>query len=314
MKKTLLATAILAGLISTTAQSVTVYDQDGTTFSVGGRAEVRAEFIDIEEDDEGNKGSLEDKSRARINFSGETKISDKLTGFGFMEYQIEPDSDLASRYLFAGIGTEIGKFSYGKQDTANVQISDMTDIASYHSGQQQVLDSSSERQENNFLYTSTFSDVVTLQADYLASSEDDDDSFGVSVLYTSDFGVDLGISYSDSNADENQLALGASYTFNDLYIAVSYATGDIVNEDDVNETDDFNSLEAAVEYKFTKEFRMIGIIGQQEIDDSDTEDFYALEAQYRFNSAIRTYISYAYNNLDGDDVEDSLVAGIRYNF
>jgi outer membrane porin protein LC len=315
MKKTLLATAILAGLVSTTAQSVTVYDKDGTTLSVGGRAEVRAEFIDTEyteENDAGveetKDGSIDDKSRARINFEGETKISDKLTGFGFVEYEINSDSDFKSRYLYAGFGTEVGKFSYGKQDTANVQISDMTDIASYHSGIQQVFDASSDKQANNFLYSSTFSDAVTIQADYVASSEEDNDSYGVSVLYASDFGVDLGASYSDSNTDQNQVTLGAAYTLNDLYVAVTYAMGDL------DEEDDFNSLEAAVEYKFTKEFRMIGIIGQQEQADQDTEDFYALEAQYRFNSALRTYVSYAYNNLDGDDVEDSLLAGIRYNF
>ena len=65
-------------------------------------------------------------------------------------------------------------------------------------------------------------------------------------------------------------------------------------------------------YKFTKEFRLIGIIGMAEDDFADTEDFYAVEAQYRFNKSIRTYASYKLNNLDG--AEDSLVAGIRYNF
>jgi predicted porin len=324
MKKTLLATAILAGLVSTTAQSVTVYDKDGTTLSVGGRAEVRAEFIDTEyteENDAGveevKDGSIDDKSRARINFGGETQLTDKLTGFGFMEYEIKPDagsdSNVTNRYLFAGIGTEVGKFSYGKQDTANVQISDMTDIASYHSGEQQILDASSERQENNFLYSATF-DAVTVQADYVASSEEDNDSYGISALYNSGFGLDLGASYSDSNTDENQVTLGAGYTMNDLYVAVTYAMGDL------NEEDDFNSLEAAIQYKFTKEFRMIGIIGQQEQADVDTVDYYAIEAQYRFNSAIRTYVSYQLNQLDDaddsllDESEDSLVAGIRYDF
>lgn len=311
MKKTLLATAILAGLVSATAQSATVYDQDGTTLSVGGRAEVRAEFIDTEYTEvndgveETKEGSIEDKSRARINFGGETKINDKLTGFGFMEYEINPDSDLKNRYLFAGFGTQVGKFSYGKQDTANVQISDMTDIASYHSGEQQILGASSDKQSNNFLYSATF-DAVTVQADYVASSEEDDDSYGVSALYNSGFGLDLGASYSDSNADESQVTLGGGYTINDLYVAITYAFGDL------NEDDDFNSLEAAIQYKFTKEFRMIGIIGQQEKADEDSVDYYALEAQYRFNSAIRTYVSYQLNELD--DADDSLVAGIRYDF
>ena len=96
---------------------------------------------------------------------------------------------------------------------------------------------------------------------------------------------------------------------NDLYVAVSYAMGD------VDADDDFTSLEAAIQYKFTKEFRMIGIIGQQEQAYLDTQDFYALEGQYRFNKSLRAYASYAFNDLDNDvQTEDSLVAGIRYDF
>ena len=304
MKKTLLATAVLASLVSATAQSATVYDQDGTTLNVGGRAEVRAEFKDTDD------GSLVDKSRARINFDGTTQITENLTGFGYMEYEIKPStedgSDLDNRYLFAGFGTQVGDFSYGKQDAANVQISNMTDIASYHSGIQQVISAAKDKRENNFLYSNTFADALTVQADYIASSEDNKDSYGLSALYASDFGLDLGMSYSDSEEDSNQATFSAAYTINDLYVAVSYAMGD------VDADNDFTSIEAAIQYKFTKEFRMIGIIGQAEEADVDTQDFYAVEAQYRFNKSIRTYVSYQLNNLD--DSEDSLVAGVRYNF
>ena len=300
MKKTLLATAILATVVSATANSATVYDKDGTTLKVGGRAEVRAEFIDNDE------GSITDESRARINFGGETKISESLTGFGFMEYEIKPGEEAKNRYLFAGFATEFGKFSYGRQDTANVQVSDMTDIASYHSGIQQVFDASSDKEDNTFLYSNKLTDQLTLQANYTASDVDDSDSYAVSGLYEFDFGLVLAASYTDTEADQNQATLGAAYTLDNLYVAVTYALGDI------DADNDFRSIEAAVQYKFTKEFRMIGIIGQAEEADVDTEDFYAIEAQYRFNKSIRTYVSYALNNLD--DSDDSLIAGIRYNF
>ncbi len=304
MKKTLLATAILASLVSVTAQSATVYDQDGTTLKVGGRAEVRAEFKDTDD------GSIVDKSRARINFSGVTKISDTLTGFGFMEYEIQPGEEVDNRYLFAGFGTQIGDFSYGRQDTANVQISDMTDIASVHSGYQQVFDASSDKENNTFLYSGTFVDALNIQANYTAGEVDDADSYGVSALYSFDQGIDLGIAYTDAQTDETQTTLAAAYSTGDFYGAISYAMGDAFNEAD--EISDMSSLEIALQYKFTKELRMIGIIAQQEIDDVDTEDFYALEAQYRFNKSIRTFVTYQLNQIDGD--EDSLVAGIRYNF
>jgi len=230
MKKTLLATAILASLVSVTAQSATVYEQEGTTLKVGGRAEVRADFLG--DDYEKVDGSISDKSRARINFSGETKISEELTGFGFMEYEIKDGENVTNRYLFAGFGTEVGKFSYGRQDTANVQVSNMTDIASYHSGIQQIFDASSDKESNTFLYSGSFADALTVQANYTASEVTDGDSFAVSGLYAFDFGLDLAASYTDSESDEKQTTLGAAYTLDNLYIAVTYAMGDIDADND----------------------------------------------------------------------------------
>jgi len=311
MKKTLLATAILSGLVSATAGAATVYDQDGTTLKIGGRAEVRGLFADSVD------GTMQDKSRARINFGGETQISENLTGFGFMEYEIKPGaSDVSNRYLFAGIGTQVGDFSYGRQDTANVQISDFTDIASNHSGQQQYIGSASDKESNTFLYSGTFADALTVQVDYIAQDKKDMDAFGISAAYAFDFGLDLGASYSDQD-EANQATLGAAYSWNSLYVAATYALGEL----DANT--DFTSLEAAVQYKFTKEFRLMGILGMAENETgsvtSDEEDFFALEAQYRFNKSIRTFASYKLNNLDEDKVgtkaaEDELMVGLRYNF
>lgn len=312
MKKTLLATAIVTGLVSATAQAATVYDKDGTTLKIGGRAEVRGDFLGAEGEE--LEGTMYDMSRARIHFKGKTQVSEGLTGFGKMEYEIKNDQgSLKTRYLFAGIGTQFGDFSYGKQDTANVQISDMTDIASVHSGIQQYIGEASDKENNTFLYNATFAEALTVQANYIANGEEDDadplttvdDSFAVSALYGFDFGLDLGASYT-SGEENNQATLGAAYTLNDFYLAATYAMG----EDGAD--NDFTSLEAALQYKFTKEFRLMGIIAIASDDTADTADFYAVEAQYRFNKSIRTFVSYALNNIDNQ--EDSLVAGLRYNF
>ncbi len=307
MKKTLLATAILSGLISATAGAATVYSKDGTTMKVGGRAEARGLFSDSVE------GTMKDKSRARINFNGETQISENLTGFGFMEYEIKSStkdgSDLDNRYLFAGIGTQIGDFSYGKQDTANVQVSDMTDISSYHSGIQQYISSASDKENNTFLYSGTFADALTVQANYQAVETEDMDAVSISALYAFDFGLDLGASYADQD-EQNQATLAVAYTWNDLYVAASFAGGA------TDAVTDFASLEAAIQYKVTKELRLIGIAGMAEEEvnsvSTDTEDFFAFEAQYRFNKSLRTIASYKANNLEGKDNE--LLVGIRYNF
>jgi outer membrane porin protein LC len=311
MNKTLLATVILSSFVSGAVSAATVYDKDDTKLSVGGRAEVRGLFSDSVE------GTMKDKSRARINFSGETKIAEGLTGFAFVEYEMTPEATdkddkddgyyLKNRYLFAGIGTQAGDFSYGKQDTANVQISDMTDIASTHSGQQQFIDAAADKQSNTFFYANTFLDNnLSVQANFIASETEDKDALGVSALYSTDFGLELGVAYADQDK-ENQVTLGAGYTFNDLYLAATYAMGEVA------ENDDFTSLEVAAQYKVTKEFRMIAMYGIAEEDvKGDTADFAALEGQYRFNKNLRTYASYKLNNLD--DKDDELVAGLRYNF
>ena len=317
MKKTLLVTAMLAGLVSATAGAATVYDQDGTTMKVGGRVEARGLFGDDVD------GTMEDKSRARINFKGKTQISDNLAGFGVMEYEIEAgEEEVSNRYLYAGLSTDAGDFSYGRQDTANVQISDMTDISSYHSGEQQYIGSASDKENNTFLYSGAFSNL-SVQANYIAngeeadedSSNDPEDAFGISLLYSMDSGVDLGASYSDED-EENQATFAVAYTYENLYLAASYAMGDVDvdtdNDDTVDTNMDFTSLEIAAQYKFTKEFRMIGIYSVAEQEDEDVTDYVALEGQYRFNSSIRGIISYKINNMD--DENDEILAGLRYNF
>lgn len=317
MKKTLLATAILSCLVSATAGAATVYDKDDTTMKIGGRVEVRGLFADSVE------GTMKDKSRARINFDGKTQISENLTGFGFVEYELKTDgghengSNLKNRYLFAGIGTQIGDFSYGRQDTANVQISDFTDIAAEHSGQQQIIAGAKDKQSNTFLYSGTFVEALTVQANYIAQEEKDMNSLGLSAVYNFNFGLDLGASYSKQH-EANQATFGAAYTLNDFYFAATYAAGA------ENKDADFHSLEVAAQYKVTKELRFIGIIGKAESEKNnvttDTEEFAALEAQYRFNKSIRTYATYKFNRLDEDkvankaDAENELMVGLRYNF
>ena len=303
MKKTLLATAILTGLVSATAGAATVYDKDGTSLKVGGRAEVRGLISDSVD------GTMEDKSRARINFKGQTQITEDLTGFGVMEYEIKSGaSEVSNRYLYAGLSTAAGDFSYGRQDTANVQVSDLTDIASEHSGIQQYIDSASDKENNTFLYAGEFAGL-SVQANFIASEEEDQDAFGISALYSLDGGVDLAAAYSDQD-EENQITLGAAYTLNDLYLAATYAMGD------KDADTEFTSLEVAAQYKVTKELRMIGIYGMAEEETAgvtkDTEDFITIEGQYRFNQSLRTFASYKVNNLD--DADDELMLGLRYNF
>ena len=92
-------------------------------------------------------------------------------------------------------------------------------------------------------------------------------------MYALDFGLDLAAAYSDQD-QENQTTLGAAYTFQDLYLAATYAMGSVANNDD------FTSLEVAAQYKFTKEFRLIGNLINDVLDGlvANPDDNSAVEA------------------------------------
>lgn len=145
MNKKFLVLAIAAAATATSASAATVYKDDTSTFNVGGRAEFRGDFVG---QDDGDKidGTMANKSRFRLNLGGETQITDNLTGFGFYEAEQtvkssgnnEANDNFTQRYMFAGFGTEYGKVSFGRQDTATVMISQMSDISTYSGGQKHL--------------------------------------------------------------------------------------------------------------------------------------------------------------------------------
>ncbi len=299
MKKLTLATAIITAMVSGSSLAATVYKGDDAEMHIGGRVEVRGEF------DDGIDGTMRDESRARLNFVGKTNISDSLYGFGMYELETDFGADLETRYMFAGLGGGWGEFSYGKQDTANVQISDMTDIMSYHSGIQQVISAASDKQENVFLYSGEFGGV-TVQADYQAFETDDTSAYGLSALWSSDFGLDLGASASFHDDESEQFTFGAGYTANAFYAALTLAVGECASGNE------FTAGELSAQYMFNDQFRMVASYALLEEEDTDVEDYFAVEARYDFNNNIRAIVSYKANMID--NAEDSLMLGLRYDF
>ncbi|MDK9760334.1 porin, partial [Vibrio sp. D173a] len=148
MKKAVLASAVVAALVSGSSLAATVYSSDGTELKVGGRAEFRGDFIgsggaEVE-------GSMEDKTRFRLNLKGESQLTDTATAFGFYEAeQGTGDSTFKNRYMYAGVDFDGQAISFGRQDMASVIVSDFTDITEF-SGVQQVIDSASDKEDGVF--------------------------------------------------------------------------------------------------------------------------------------------------------------------
>ena len=89
MKKTLLATAIAGaiaatGMMATTAQAATVYDQDGTRLDLYGRIALGVQGGGPEVNEEGEKinGSEFRDVYSRFGLRGTQRVSDDLTAFG----------------------------------------------------------------------------------------------------------------------------------------------------------------------------------------------------------------------------------------
>ncbi|GAL11881.1 putative outer membrane protein [Vibrio astriarenae] len=82
MKTSAVASALLLALASTSTVAATVYSNDGTELSIGGRVEFRGDFSDSVD------GTMKDSSRARLNFKGSSEITSGLTAFGFYETEV----------------------------------------------------------------------------------------------------------------------------------------------------------------------------------------------------------------------------------
>lgn len=313
MKNAALTTTILTALASTPSLAVTVYDEDGTTLKIGGRAEARFNISD--ENKSADTDSFKDKSRARVKLTGKTRISEGLYGFAKYETEFDGKSELTNRYYFAGLGTSFGEFSYGKQDSAQVLLTDITDImATFGAEAADIVSGNKDKRENTFLYSEKFDDL-TIQASYSAADEDntkDTESYGIAALYHIG-SVDIGAGYvSQSNGvnDDDQVNLVAQYSFDDITLGALYTVGSEADND-------ITGYEISAKYKPVKRLTLASVYNYQEEDPKagttvETIDEFAIEAVYKFNDNLRTYAGYKFQQIDNTD--DELQAGIRYDF
>ncbi|CZF79866.1 Porin-like protein L precursor [Grimontia celer] len=317
MKKLALASAILATFASSLSHAATVYQDEDSTLEIGGRAEARFNISDKNETAENS--SFNDISRARINVAGETKVNDDVSVFGFYEGELTTeDSSISNRYMFAGFDTTWGAFSYGKQDSAQVMLTDTTDILYTFGGDAaDLIEGNQDKRDNNFVYTNTFADAFTLSLNHVQSDEKDNYSTGAAFAYEMPFGLQLGLGYVDGKQDDrdaNQLNVTAAYTLNDFYLGALYATGEVDN-------DDMEAWEVAASYTmnsviFQYAFNYKDIDNTSRLTDADEFNYHAVEVAYKATKNFTTYAGYKFDNqkVDGKSQDDEIQMGLRYDF
>ncbi|WP_061008244.1 porin [Vibrio sp. CUB2] len=315
--------AVAVALMASGSQVVAseLYNQDGTSLEMGGRAEARLSMID---------GKAEDRSRIRLNFLGKQEISDSLYGVGFWEGEFrtnemgavdenangESNSELDTRYAYAGLGGKYGEITYGKNDGALGVITDFTDIMAYHGNTAALKLPVADRTDNMVSYSGKF-EQLALRASYRfadrttdANGFDDNeqDGFSLSGIYAfADTGLELGAGFANQD-DVDQYMLAASYTVGNFYVAGNY-TG--IEQD----SDDYKGYELAAAYTMGQTV-FTSTYNKGDVEDTDTVENLAVDVTYYFKPNFRGYASYNFDLMDneGSDEQDELALGLRYDF
>ncbi|EJG0040859.1 porin [Vibrio parahaemolyticus] len=340
MKKTLIALSVSAAAMATGVNAAELYNQDGTSLEMGGRAEARLSMKD---------GDAQDNSRIRLNFLGTQAIKDNLYGVGFWEGEFttneqggvdgdvnKDSSNLDTRYAYAGLGGAWGEFTYGKNEGALGVITDFTDIMAYHGNSAADKLAVADRSDNMMSYKGQFENL-SVKASYRFAdrveqngeySDNKQDGYSLSAIYAvADTGLELGAGYADQY-DANEYMLAASYTMSDLYFAGIFTDGEKMT-DTFNNTVDYTGYELAGAYTLGQTV-FTTTYNNAETNNETSANNFAVDASYYFKPNFRGYISYNFNLIDaGDkfgstdtnktvatkiDAEDELALGLRYDF
>ncbi|EKA7356463.1 porin [Vibrio vulnificus] len=334
MKKTLIALSVSAAAVATGVNAAELYNQDGTSLDMGGRAEARLSMKD---------GKVADNSRIRLNFLGKVDIQDGLYGVGFYEGEFttadegenKTNNNLDNRYTYAGLGGKFGEVTYGKNDGALGVITDFTDIMAYHGNSAADKIAVADRVDNMIAYKGQF-DALSVKASYRFADRSEgtgvdagkyvdngQDGYSLSAIYAiGQTGLTLGGGYADQD-EQNEYMLAASYTMGDLYFAGIYTDGEKAKKNG-----DYTGYELAAKYTMGQTV-FTTTYNNAETNSQTSADNFAVDATYYFKPNFRGYVSYNFNLIDsGDklgqvgvnttaskiDAEDELALGLRYDF
>lgn len=335
MNKTLIALAVSAAAVATGVNAGEIYNQDGASLTMGGRAEARLSLKD---------GKAEDKSRVRLNFLGKAEINDSLYGIGFYEGEFTTNdsasykdpkqngSDLDNRYTYAGIGGTYGEVTYGKNDGALGVITDFTDIMAYHGNSAADKIAVADRIDNMLAYKGQFGDLGVKASFRFADrtentaadkfEDNSKDGYSLSAVYAfGDTGFNIGAGYADQDT-QDQYMLAASYAIADFYFAGLFTDGEKAKDVD------YTGYELAAGYKLGQAAFTATYNNAETAKETSANNF-AIDATYYFKPNFRSYISYNFNMIDAGDVlgkvsgkgvatkidaEDELAIGLRYDF
>lgn len=312
MKKTLIALSLIAATSSVSA--VELYNQDGNSVALSGRAEATLKHDD----------STSDASKIRLGFQGKTQITDTVYGVGYYEGEFNANGYAETRYSYAGIGSQYGEVGYGKNDGALGMISDVTDVLSstgnYAGG---AKTAAGDRLDNAVYYKGQWGNIL-VKANYAFEEQNEAGTVerrqGASIggVYKNN-GLTLGAGYSKQN-DNDQIIASAGYNFGSVYLAALVNTGEINLAEGY--TIDGMGYDLTGQYYMGKAVYSL-TYGYSEITSKEglalDGSKLGAEAAYFFQPNFRGYVSYTVD-LSDDLVSQALSydnlaqLGLRYDF
>jgi predicted porin len=249
MKRNLLAIAIPALLVAASANaSIEVWNKDGNKVDFYGRVKAANNITD-----RGQKGEGDDTS-ARLGMSGQTQITDSVTGYGRWEYEAKAgkNSDNEVRYAFAGLNFgDAGSFDYGRNDGVLKAITAYTDVLPQFGGDAanndwHVLSARTKAvatyRNNNFF---GLTDDISFALQYADNGDNSNgykedairgesrEAYGANIQWNIfDSGLTAGAGYAQtSNSDNRQStwAGGLKYDNYNLYLGANYFQSKLKN-------------------------------------------------------------------------------------
>lgn len=326
MKKTILA-VVTSTLLAASAQAATVYDKDGQTVDVYGRVQYEAG----KQVDQNFGGD----SLARFGFNGKWATGSDVSLIGKLEWQATSENDqasdksaqtLESRYAFAGADFGNGvQATVGTQDSAFVELSDVTDVYNTYSGIVENAGDSRWDDSAKVTYTADGWDLrssVSFTDAEKASSATPDAKRKYSAAAGYTFAIDSlssikpVVAYQASEANDytdEQYAAGVGYTYDALYLATTY--GQAKYESDADHKDTIWAVTAT--YKFLPE--LTGVVGYGLVDghnytSTNAKEYYVFGAQYDITPKAKAYAEFQQFVDTAHQDDQAYTVGLQYNF
>ncbi|PSU87613.1 porin [Photobacterium kishitanii] len=287
--------------------AASIYKADDSKLEIGGRIEARAENRDHD---------ISDLSRTRVKISGETKLTDTISGIGVFEQEFKAKSE-KTRHLYVGIKAFLDNgyatLVYGKTDGSMSAVTDLTDIQAAYGAIAADKFKVGKRVANSIAATYANDSGTTLSANYAGAEGkakgDFDGGFSIAGSQViADSGLIAGIGYAKQakveKKSKQQFDIGLGYQLDKLYLGALYTKQKVKDKTG-------NGYDLVAAYKINSTYKATIGFGELHFDKGDATRAVNTDITAKWNKQFRTYAAINYDTVNNTVQE---MIGVRYDF